>query len=184
MGRYCPKCYVGVSNTDAICGNCNAELSIEPSVTEELNPSEEIIEEIEVEEVSESNEGIETISVAEEGPDKEESISDAVSGVIGSVYEEPSTPFTEKKTEPMKHDNSEKTMSFGDWMLTLLLTYIPIVNIIMLIVWSVDAKTNTNKKHFAWAQLVFMAIGVVVSIIFSTLIVGMILSLVGNGYYY
>lgn len=54
-------------------------------------------------------------------------------------------------------------MTLGDWMLTLLLLYLPIVNIVMLIIWSVDSKTSTTKKHFAWATLIFMAIGIILS---------------------
>ncbi|KNZ40452.1 hypothetical protein AKG39_17705 [Acetobacterium bakii] len=67
-------------------------------------------------------------------------------------------------------------MTLGDWMITLLLLFIPIVNIVMLIIWSVDSSTNENKKHFAWAYLIYMAIGVVVSIIFSSILISVILA--------
>ncbi|MBC3796212.1 hypothetical protein GH807_03995 [Acetobacterium tundrae] len=75
-------------------------------------------------------------------------------------------------------------MTLGDWMLTLLLTYIPVVNLIMLIIWSVDEKTNVNKKHFAWAALIFMGIGVVLSIIFSSIVVMILASAMHSMRYY
>ncbi|MBI4856482.1 MAG: hypothetical protein HY818_07075 [Acetobacterium woodii] len=75
-------------------------------------------------------------------------------------------------------------MTLGDWMLTLLLLYLPIVNIVMLIIWSVDSKTNTSKKHFAWATLIFMGIGIVLSIIFSSIVMAIIASMMQSMYYY
>jgi|GEM_PF-1041713 len=81
---------------------------------------------------------------------------------------------------PIVPDNPEKAMSLGDWMITLLLLFIPIVNIVMLIVWSVDSKTSETKKHFAWAYLIYMAIGIVLSIIFSSILISIILASLGS----
>lgn len=185
MGRYCPKCYVGVSKTDTVCENCGVTLSSEPSGTEAFDLSEKIdITEAEIEEVTENDQGLEIVpTVNEEEPDQNTPVSEITSEVKGSVYEEPIPHDYENKAELSNSGDLDKTMSFGEWMLTLLLTYIPIVNIIMLIIWSIDAKTNPNKKHFAWATLVFMAIGVVVSVIFSTLFVGLIFSSMDYYYY-
>lgn len=81
---------------------------------------------------------------------------------------------------PIVPQNAEKAMSLGDWMITLLLLFIPIVNIVMLIVWSVDSKTSETKKHFAWAYLIYMAIGIVLSIIFSSILISIILASLGS----
>jgi hypothetical protein len=58
-----------------------------------------------------------------------------------------------------------KPMSFGDWIKTLLLMIIPLVNIILLFVWAFSDNTNINKKNFARADLVLMLIGIVLYII-------------------
>lgn len=64
----------------------------------------------------------------------------------------PTSVMQEPDTEPM---------SFGDWLVTLLLTFIPCVNIIMLFVWAFGDKTgNLNRQNFAKAKLVFWGIGI------------------------
>lgn len=67
-------------------------------------------------------------------------------------------------------------VSFKDWMITLLLLAIPIVNIIMLFVWGFGGGTNPSKANFAKASLLWMAIGIVLYIVFVVLIFGVILS--------
>jgi len=37
-------------------------------------------------------------------------------------------------------------MSMKDWIITLLISYIPLVGFIMLIVWAFDSTTNVNKR--------------------------------------
>ena len=58
-------------------------------------------------------------------------------------------------------------VTFGQWMLTILLTMIPVVNLIMLIVWAVSSDTQPSKQNWARAQLVWVIIGIVLSIILS-----------------
>ena len=62
-------------------------------------------------------------------------------------------------------DSLTKPMSFGDWIKTLLLLIIPIVNIILLFVWAFGDKANVNKKNFSRAYLLLMAIAIVLYII-------------------
>jgi uncharacterized membrane protein YqjE len=61
----------------------------------------------------------------------------------------------------------EKIMTMGDWILTLILTSIPVVGLIMLIVWSLSSSTNANKRNYARAALILMIIGIVLSVIFG-----------------
>lgn len=62
-------------------------------------------------------------------------------------------------------DPLTKPMSFGDWIKTLLLLIIPIVNIILLFIWAFGSKANLSKKNFSRAYLLLMAIGIVLYII-------------------
>lgn len=52
-------------------------------------------------------------------------------------------------------------MTFGDWIITLLLLIIPLVNIILLIIWAFGSGHNPNKSNFAKAYLIFLLIGFV-----------------------
>ncbi len=56
-------------------------------------------------------------------------------------------------------------LSVGDWVITLLITFIPIVNVIMYLVWAFSDSTNHSKRNFAKAALIWMAIGIVIYII-------------------
>jgi hypothetical protein len=50
-------------------------------------------------------------------------------------------------------------VSMGQWVVSLLLMLVPLVNIILLIVWASSSSENPNRKHWAGAQLIFMAVG-------------------------
>ena len=63
-----------------------------------------------------------------------------------------------------------KTVSIGNWVLSLILLGIPLVNIIMLFVWAFG-DGNPNKKNFAIASLILFAVSIVISALaFSTVV--------------
>ncbi len=72
-------------------------------------------------------------------------------------------------------------ISTGDWFLTILLLSIPFVNIVMLFVWAFDSKTNPNKSAFAKANLIWMAIGIVLVMIFFSTLVAIFAALASMG---
>ncbi|TVQ01936.1 MAG: hypothetical protein EA359_12895 [Balneolaceae bacterium] len=68
--------------------------------------------------------------------------------------------------------NQAKVMSFGDWMITILITAIPIVNIIMIIVWAVSSTDNPNRVNWARATLAWFAIIIGLYILFFVFFFG------------
>lgn len=60
-------------------------------------------------------------------------------------------------------------MSIGQWIGTFLLTAIPLVGFILIILWAVGDGTNPNKKNWARASLILMAIFLVLGILFFVL---------------
>lgn len=66
-------------------------------------------------------------------------------------------------------DYQQAPVTFGNWMLTLFLTFIPLVNIIMLLVWAFSSTTPASKANWAKALLVWMLILFVISILFGVL---------------
>lgn len=66
-------------------------------------------------------------------------------------------------------DYQQAPVSFGNWMLTLFLTFIPIVNIIMLLVWAFSSSTPASKANWAKAALAWMLISIVIGILFAVL---------------
>ena len=58
----------------------------------------------------------------------------------------------------------EEVVSTGNWMLTLFLTTIPIVNIIMLFVWAFGSSA-ASKRNYAKAALIWILIGIILSVV-------------------
>ncbi|RZJ30681.1 MAG: hypothetical protein EOO48_04295 [Flavobacterium sp.] len=59
-----------------------------------------------------------------------------------------------------------KPMSVKDWVVTLIITIIPLVGIIMLFVWAFGSNENPTRQNWAKAQLVLVAIAIVLVILF------------------
>ena len=62
---------------------------------------------------------------------------------------------------------SNQTVSLGDWIVTMILTGIPIVGIIMIFVWAFGGGAKPSKRNYARAFLILAVIGFVLSILFS-----------------
>jgi len=75
---------------------------------------------------------------------------------------------------------STEPMSTKDWFITLLITYLPLVGLIMLLVWAFDSSTNLNKKNFAKASLIWILVWIVLAIIFFALFATMMMGVVGS----
>ena len=49
-------------------------------------------------------------------------------------------------------------MSVGDWLVTFLLMWIPLVNIILLFVWAFGGDTRLSRKTWAQATLILLVV--------------------------
>jgi hypothetical protein len=65
--------------------------------------------------------------------------------------------------------NNAPVIRVGEWVITILLLAIPIVNLVMLLVWSFGGGANPSKANFAKATLIWMVIGIVLTIIFYSI---------------
>ena len=71
---------------------------------------------------------------------------------------------TNQSTQYNNRDNLIKPLSIGAYIGTFIILAIPIVNLIMLLVWSFSDSVNINKKHLAIAILILILISIVLSI--------------------
>ncbi len=76
--------------------------------------------------------------------------------------------------------NNAPVVRVGDWVITILVLAIPIVNLVMLFVWGFGGGTNPSKANFAKASLVWMAIGIILTVIFWTIFGAALLAGMGN----
>ena len=72
-------------------------------------------------------------------------------------------------------DRRNQVMSVKEWIVTMLIMMIPVANIVMLFVWAFG-NGNENRKNYCRVQLIFMLIGVVLSVLFGSLLVGILYS--------
>ena len=74
-------------------------------------------------------------------------------------------------------------MSVGAWIGTLILTCIPIVNLICQIVWAVSSSPEKrSRKNWAIAQFVVILIGIVLSVFLYSVIGASLLSALSGAY--
>lgn len=75
-------------------------------------------------------------------------------------------------------------MSVKDWVITYIITIIPIVGIVMLFVWAFSSGQNPNKSNWAKAALIVAAIMMVLYfLVFAAILGPMMSSLSGGGSY-
>lgn len=83
-----------------------------------------------------------------------------------------------EKVQEQVYDTHEKTvkdMTVGDWLITMLILIIPIVNIVMLFIWGFG--NPDARRNYARASLIWMAIGIVLMLIFYGAVFAFIFSL-------
>ncbi|MCP1308948.1 hypothetical protein [Paenibacillus tyrfis] len=69
---------------------------------------------------------------------------------------------------------SAPIITVKDWLVTLLILIIPVVNLIMLFVWAFGGGANPSKSNYAKAALIWMVIGFVLYLIVGVLFIGLI----------
>ena len=81
------------------------------------------------------------------------------------------------KVQEPGYDTVEQTsngMTVGEWLITMLILIIPIVNIVMLFIWGFG--NPDPRRNYARASLIWMAIGIVLMIIFYGVVFAFIYS--------
>lgn len=67
----------------------------------------------------------------------------------------------------------ETEMSVKDWIITMVITLIPVVGIIFLVLWAYsDAPYRRARKTWAIAMLILMGAAIVIYIIVAIVIIG------------
>lgn len=78
--------------------------------------------------------------------------------------------------------NSDQTitapiLTFGDYLIMMIIAAIPIVNIVMLCMWGFGSDANPNKKNCAKAMLVFIIIVFILGMLFFSSLIALFISL-------
>ena len=65
---------------------------------------------------------------------------------------------------PRQISFERESTSTGQWVLTLFLAAIPVLNIILMLVWAFGSSTEPSKKNWARANIIWAIIGVIFAI--------------------
>ena len=60
-------------------------------------------------------------------------------------------------------------LSVGDWLITLIVLAVPILNIVLYIYWAFFSKGNKGRINFCRASLILMLVGLFLVIVVKTL---------------
>jgi hypothetical protein len=71
-------------------------------------------------------------------------------------------------------------VSVGEWIITILITAIPLVGLIMLFVWAFGDGALPSKKNWAIATLIWYAIMIVLMILFFGVFISILGSMFGE----
>jgi len=63
------------------------------------------------------------------------------------------------------------SVKFGDWLITLIIMLVPLLNLVMLILWSTEKNTNPSKANWARASLAVIGIQLVALMFFIGLFI-------------
>jgi hypothetical protein len=88
------------------------------------------------------------------------------------TYEEEQAGQTPHPPEQSYRGEIAPVMSFSEWLITLLIMIIPILNFIMLVVWVSERNSNPNKVNWAKATLVLIGIQLVLGMFFLGAFIG------------
>ncbi len=136
----CPKCSNEISPLSSFCGNCGSKI-----------------------EKSRESEPEKTI----QPPEVKETPPKAV--VSESASPPPPPPMATAAKPGYVTDKASQPLGIGKYLLVMFVFSIPLVNVIMMIVWSISSK-NINLRNFAIAAFIWIVIIIVVLIGFSTAI--------------
>ena len=61
-------------------------------------------------------------------------------------------------------------LSVGDWLITLIVLAVPILNVILYVYWAFFSKGNKGRINFCRASLILMLVGLLIVVVFSAFI--------------
>ncbi len=77
-------------------------------------------------------------------------------------------------TEPTPYDT--QPMSVKDWLVTLIVLALPLINIVMMLVWAFSGTGNLNRRNYCRAALLIFAVilGLSICVTLLSLLVGLV----------
>lgn len=84
-------------------------------------------------------------------------------------YQQPDAPVHREQ-----EDAPEPPVKTLEWLWSLILTVIPVVNLVVLLIWSFGGGISISKRNWARAKLILVVVSTVISIIVAIALVGIV----------
>lgn len=98
----------------------------------------------------------------------------------------PATPPQQRSTSTkpgIRSQEEPELITTKDYILMMILLAIPIVGIVFMFIWGFGSETAINRKNYARAILIMMAISIVLSILITVVMGALTASMMSNMYY-
>lgn len=73
------------------------------------------------------------------------------------------------------NSSTSEVVSVKDWIITILILMIPLVNIVMPFVWAFSSNTNPSKANYFKAFLIMSVVWIIIMIVFGASIMSSLL---------
>lgn len=70
---------------------------------------------------------------------------------------------------------TSEVVSVKEWIITILILMIPLVNIVMPFVWAFSSNTNPSKANYFKAFLIMMVVWIIIMMVFGASIISSII---------
>lgn len=83
----------------------------------------------------------------------------------------------------MEDKDSKETAapSVTSWLITLLISAIPVINVVMLFVWSFNRNTDNSKRNWARAMLILLILSLIMGIVTLSVFGTVVYSFLSSG---
>ncbi len=94
--------------------------------------------------------------------------------------------FTQNENSPANRQEQSlhPVVSVMDWVFTMLIMIIPLVNLVMLFVWAFGTAANPNKANWAKATLLFILISIILTVLFFIAFAGIFWAIFQKNFQY
>ncbi len=163
----CSKCGAELEEGALFCGSCGAKVETEaaPEAPE-----------------SEAEQPAQSVQTAEDSPEAKVEAPAPIAPVVPPITAPSSqapaprpAPVSGAQPQPRPIEPEGQSVSLGVWLCRRLINFIPcvgpLVYLVMLFVWSFDKKYDDTSRNWARSELIFAALGIILSIIFIVAIV-------------
>ena len=170
--KKCPNCNLYYDDSANVCSACNGAL-VDANAAPQAQPAQQY-EAPQYEAPSEPAQYYAPQPQAQPAYDYSQQQAQAQPQYQQQYYQpQQQQQYYQPQNVAPSYDNTSKPVTVGKWVGLLILSAIPVVNIICWIVWLCSSTTNKSIKNFLVAEIVVYAIcigvGVLVSVLLASL---------------